>query len=179
VDRQSLVVLAGVVGLLVAAGGGAALALGVVDLDRGPTTDANGDDRTVDPTTTVTVRAPDGTERATVRVAVADSRIERYEGLSGTEPLDDGEGLLFVHPREDSYAYVMRGMRYPLDIVFVGANGTVTTVHHAPLPPEGAGGNDLTRYRGVGRYVLEVPYGYTNRTGITTGDRVVVPARYR
>lgn len=190
-DRQSLVVLAGVAVLLVAGVGGGALAAGVVDLDSGPTAPATAAStadgtgtpaeslRVVEPTTSVTVRAPNGTERATVRVAVADSQIERYEGLSGTAPLDDGEGLLFVHDREETHAYVMREMRYPLDIVFVADNGTVTRIHHAPLPPEGTGGGDLTRYRGSGRYVLEVPYGYTNRTGIAVGDKVRVPERYR
>lgn len=163
--------------LVLAVGG--ALAFGVVDLDAGPTSDDGAGGRTVEPTATVTVRAPGGAERAEIRVAVADSQVERYEGLSNTAPLDDGEGMLFVHDEESSYAYVMREMNYPLDIVFVGANGTVTTIHHAELPSEGTGGGDLTRYRGRGKYVIELPYGYTNETGITAGDRVVLPERYR
>jgi uncharacterized membrane protein (UPF0127 family) len=73
----------------------------------------------------------------------------------------------------------MREMNYPLDIVFVAANGTVTTVHHAELPAEGTSGGDLERYRGRGKYVIELAYGYTNETGIVAGDRVVVPAPYR
>ena len=158
---------------------GGAFALGVVDLDEGPTTDDGAGGRTIEPTETVTVRAPDGATRDEIRVAVADSQIERFEGLSNTAPLDDGEGMLFVHDEESSYAYVMREMNYPLDIVFVAANGTITTTHHAELPPEGTSGGDLERYRGRGKYVVELPYGYTNETGITTGDRVVVPERYR
>jgi hypothetical protein len=179
VDRDRLVRLGATALFVLVLAVGGALALGVVDLDEGPTTTDDAGGRTVEPTATVTVRAPDGTERAAVRVAVADTQIERYEGLSNTTPLDDGEGMLFVHEEESTYAYVMREMNYPLDIVFVGANGTVTTVHHAELPPEGTSGGDLTRYRGHGKYVIEVPYGYTNRTGVTTGDRVVLPERYR
>jgi uncharacterized membrane protein (UPF0127 family) len=187
VNRQSLLVVAGVAVLLVAGVGSVALAAGVVDLDDGPTTapatdgtaTAAEDRRVVEPTTSVAIRAPNGTERATVRVAVADTEVERYEGLSGTAPLDDGEGLLFVHENEETHAYVMRGMRYPLDIVFVADDGTVTRIHHASLPPAGTSGGDLTRYRGYGRFVLEVPRGYTNRTGIAPGDRVRVPERYR
>jgi Uncharacterized conserved protein len=187
VDRQSLAVVAGVAVLLAAAVGGVALAAGVVDLDDGPTTapatDGTAtpaeDRRVVEPTASVAIRAPNGTERTTVRVAVADTQAERYEGLSGTAPLDDGEGLLFVHDRESTHAYVMREMQYPLDIVFVADNGTVTRIHHASLPPAGTGGGDLTRYRGYGRFVLEVPRGYTNRTGVAPGDQVRVPERYR
>jgi uncharacterized membrane protein (UPF0127 family) len=179
VDSERLARLAATALFVLVLAVGGAFALGVVDLDSGPTTDDGAGGRTVEPTATVTVRAPDGATRAEIRVAVADSQIERYEGLSNTTPLDDGEGMLFVHDEESSYAYVMREMNYPLDIVFVGANGTVTTIHHADLPPEGTGGGDLERYRGRGKYVIEVPYGYTNETGIAVGDRVVLPARYR
>lgn len=163
--------------LVLAVGG--AFALGVVDLDEGPTTDDGEGGRTIEPTATVTIRASDGATRAEVRVAVADSQLERYEGLSNTAPLDDGEGMLFVHDEESSYAYVMREMNYPLDIVFVGANGTITTIHHAELPPAGTSGGDLERYRGRGKYVIELPYGYTNETGIEAGDQVVLPPAHR
>ena len=190
-DRQRLVVLLGVAVVVAAAAGGLALAAGVVDLDGGPTTTVapstadgtsaapNQSRRVVEPTDTVRIRAPDERTRATVDVAVADSQLERYRGLSDTAPLENGTGLLFVHPEESTHAYVMRAMHYPLDIVFVAADGTVTRVHHAPLPPEGTDDGNLTRYEGRARYVLEVPLGYTNRTNVSTGDRVVVPARYR
>jgi uncharacterized membrane protein (UPF0127 family) len=148
--------------------GAGAYGLGVVDFDG-----SDGE------RPTVTVRDEDGSRLATVKVRVADTTVERYEGLSGTEPLADGEGMLFVHPSADTYGYVMRDMNYPLDIVFVAADGRVTTVHHAPLPPPDTPNRNLTRYTGRGKYVLEVPYGYTNRTGIEVGDRVVVPDRYR
>jgi hypothetical protein len=112
---------------------------------------------------------------ATIEVRIADTYEKRYTGLSDTESLDAGEGMLFVHDREGRHAYVMRSMEFPLDIVFADANGTITAIHHAPVPPAGTSGDELTRYRGTGKYVLEVPMGYTNRTGIETGDRLVVP----
>jgi hypothetical protein len=67
-------------------------------------------------------------------------------------------------------------MDFPLDIVFVDADRTITRIHHAPLPPEGTTGGDLTRYRGRGKYVLEVPKGYTTARGIEEGDRIRVAA---
>ncbi len=70
---------------------------------------------------------------------------------------------MFVHDSSGTYAYVMRDMDFPLDIVFVAENGTITRIHHAELAPEGTSESDLTRYRGTGKYVLELPYGYTNR----------------
>ncbi|MGM0591239.1 MAG: DUF192 domain-containing protein [Halobacteriota archaeon] len=124
--------------------------------------------------TTVTVVDENGTTLAAVDARVADTTRKRYVGLSNTESLGSNEGMLFVHPSVDTHAYVMRDMDFPLDIVFADADGTIATIHHARLPPPGTGESALTRYRGRAKYVLEVPYGYTNQTGIEVGDRLVV-----
>ncbi len=124
--------------------------------------------------TTVTLVDEDGSRLATVEARVADTQMKRYTGLSDTQSLDYGEGMLFVHDNEATHAYVMRDMNFPLDIVFVAANGTVTQIHHAPVPPSSTSEGELTRYRGYGKYVLEVPRGYANRTGLDEGDRVAV-----
>ncbi|SFR35633.1 DUF192 domain-containing protein [Halogeometricum limi] len=109
---------------------------------------------------------------AEVDVRVSDTYEKRYTGLSNTDSLGPNEGMLFVHDAQGQYAYVMRDMAFPIDIVFIDANGTITAVHHAELPPEGTSNAELTRYRGTGKYVLELPYGYTNETGVDVGDTV-------
>ena len=129
-----------------------------------------------DRTTVTAVDADTGETLATVEVRIADTRSKRYTGLSDTDSLGANEGMLFVHDREDEYAYVMREMAFPLDIVFVDADGTVTRIHHADRPPAGTSGDDLTRYPGRGKYVLEVPQGYTDDRGIEVGDRLRIPA---
>ena len=159
-NRSRLVVVACVVVLAVAGGGFLALDAGVFD--------SGAYDRA-----TVTVADEDGSQLATVDVRVADTYQKRYTGLSNTSSLGNDEGMLFVHDQSDTHAYVMRDMAFPLDIVFVGPNGTVTKIHHAQLPSADDGG-ELTRYRGTGQYVLEVPYGYTNETGISVGDTVEI-----
>ncbi|WP_299332611.1 DUF192 domain-containing protein [Haloplanus sp.] len=124
-------------------------------------------------TTTVDLVDADGTRLATVDAWIADSYPKRYTGLSDTSALENGQGMLFVHDQEGTHAYVMREMAFPLDMVFIAANGTITTIHHAPLPSEDSDGG-LTRYSGRAKYVLEVPMGYTNETGVEVGDRVVI-----
>lgn len=118
----------------------------------------------------VTLVDEDGTELATVRVDVADTRKERIRGLSGHESLANGTGMLFVHPSESEQSYVMRDMAFPIDIVFVAADGTVTAIHEAPIPPDDA--DSLRRYSGRAKYVLEVPRGYTDHVGLEPGDTV-------
>jgi len=123
---------------------------------------------------TVTLHDAETGERlATVDVRLADTGEKRYTGLSDTEALGSDEGMLFVHPAEGNYTYVMRRMAFPLDIVFVSDAGNVTTIHHAPLPSTDDSG-DLLPYRGYGRYVLEVPLDYTTEHDVEVGDYIRV-----
>jgi len=123
---------------------------------------------------TVTVADENGTELGVVDAQVADTRRERITGLSDTTSLPDNAGLLFVHFQEGERAYVMRDMAFPIDIVFVAANHTITAVHEAPVPPPGTSEADLTRYSGTAKWVLEVNRGWTDRRGVGVGDRVAI-----
>ncbi|WP_049900871.1 DUF192 domain-containing protein [Natrinema sp. J7-1] len=113
------------------------------------------------------------TPKAVVDVAGADSGAERYTGLSDHDSLEPGNGMLFVHDEEQELAYVMRGMEFDIDIVFIDADREITTIHHARAPGPDEDGEDL-RYAGRGKWVLEVPRGYANETGIEVGDEVVI-----
>lgn len=127
-------------------------------------------------TGTVRALAPDGSHLATVDVRIADTPEKHRVGLSKTDTLGPDEGMLFVFDDPGPRAFYMpESMAFPLDMVFARANGTITTIHHAPLPANVPEGTDA-RYRGPGRYVLEVPLGWANRTGVSVGDRLVGPA---
>ena len=120
---------------------------------------------------TTTVEAVDGDtdeSLATAEVRVADGFLKRYVGLSATEELGPNEGMLFVHDEPGEYGYVMRDMAFAIDIVFVDADGTVTTTHEAE--PES---RPLTTYEGQGKYVLEVPKGWSADNDVEPGDRIV------
>jgi uncharacterized membrane protein (UPF0127 family) len=120
---------------------------------------------------TVTVLDANGTELGSVRVAVADTTAKRYTGLSKTESLPEDRGMLFTYDSEGNHTYVMRDMSFGIDIVYIDANRTIRTIHHAAEPAEGEDGGDQ-RYPGEGQYVLEVNYEWTTRHGVEPGDRV-------
>lgn len=117
------------------------------------------------------VDAESGEELGRVEAAVADTFLKRYVGLSDTDRLPSDRGMLFVHDEPGEYTYVMRGMSFGLDVVFVAENRTITEIHHAPAPrPDEDGSRD--RYTGHGRYVLEVNRNWTTDRGVAVGDEV-------
>ena len=123
----------------------------------------------------VWLSAPNGTRLAIVEALIAASPDARRIGLRETETLVDGEGMLFVHGSDSTWTYRTTGVSFPLDLVFAGSSGDIRTIHHAPTPD---GGSD-NEYTGRGRYVLQVPRGYTNLTGVGVGDCLVVPPGLR
>jgi uncharacterized membrane protein (UPF0127 family) len=170
-----VVVLVGLVGLLAVQSG----FLPVPGLERHETAcflaGTGGDDHD---RATVTLRdgGPNGTTLGVVDARVADSSREMCVGLSDTPSVSSGEGMLFVHDSPGEYTYVMRGMEYGLDIVFIATNGRITGIQHARPPNPGEDGETL-EHTGTGTLVLEVPRGYTNETGVDVGDRVRVEYR--
>ena len=123
--------------------------------------------------TTVTVVDNDThADLAAVDARIADSPAKRYTGLSATDSLGPDEGMLFVHDSRSRRGYVMRAMAFPIDIVFIDSDGTITTIHHATVDAD-------QPFHGEGRYVLEVPHRYTTDNDITVGDRVEIPPTYR
>jgi hypothetical protein len=123
--------------------------------------------------TTVVAYDANGTRLGAVEVRVAESFDQKFTGLSDTESLPEDEGMLFPYPQEDNRTFVMRGMSFGIDIIYIDSEGRVTEIHHAPEPPEGADGNDF-RYPGCGQYVLEVNYNWTVRNDVDVGDRFVI-----
>lgn len=120
--------------------------------------------------TQVRLHDADGTGVEALNVRIADSLELRYIGLSQTEELTRGEGMLFVHEEPGEYRYMMRDMNFPLDILFVDRTGVVTTIHRSAEPEDPV----ETHYGGKGMYVLEVPGGYANETGTDVGDRIAI-----
>lgn len=117
--------------------------------------------------------AETGRTLATVDVRIAETYEEKYAGLSGTETLRNGTGMLFVYDREESRTYVMRDMNYPLDIVFIGADRRINAIRQAPAPGPNQDGNDIRR-SGSAKWILEVPRGWMKSQNVTEGDRIVV-----
>lgn len=108
---------------------------------------------------------------ASFDVEVADDPRERARGLMYVEELGAAEGMLFVYERAQPAAFWMRNTLIPLDMLFMGDDGTVTHIHEnaVPLDETPIPGGDAVRY------VLEVPGGTVGRLGIGIGAELRHP----
>lgn len=100
-----------------------------------------------------------GTVLAT-RAGVAQDFWTRLVGLMGRAYLPPGAGLLFP----GTLAVHTCFMRFPIDLVFYGADGEVLDVVHALSPWR------VSRYHRRARGVLELPVGTARATATRPGD---------
>lgn len=109
---------------------------------------------------------------ADLSLEVADNSTEREIGLMNRTEIGS-DGMIFVYPYEQNLAFWMKNTLIPLDMVFIYRNGTVSRIHTA-YPEPNTSDDNLTRYRGRGKYVVEVPANFTDKKGINKGDRAEI-----
>lgn len=112
--------------------------------------------------------------RATISVEVADTDATRAQGLSDRTSLAQDAGMLFDMGAVTSPSFWMKGMRFPLDLVWIGEDKRVVGVTPNVRPQPGVADSGLTLYSPPSpiRYVLEVNAGAARRLGLETGVAV-------
>jgi len=106
-----------------------------------------------------------------VVVEVADTEALREQGLSGRPNLPEGQGMLFVFDTDGVWGIWMKGMQFPIDIVWADASGTVVTVAVNIAPDTYP---DSFYPTIPARYVLELQAGFTATHDIVVGSKIVL-----
>lgn len=104
-----------------------------------------------------------------VRVDLALTDIARTKGLEGRDGLKDNEGMLFIFDKPGQYYFWMKGMNFPIDIIWIGEDMNVVFVEK-DARPEGfleTYGPDADT-----KYVLEVGSGFSDKNNLKIGDKV-------
>ena len=107
---------------------------------------------------------------ATIRLEICDTPHERSRGMMFRDQLAEGWGMLFLFERAEVHRFWMKNTYLPLDMLFLGADGTVRGVVAQTKPL------DLTG-RGIpepSRDVLELAAGAARKLGVRAGT----PYRY-
>jgi uncharacterized protein len=117
----------------------------------------------------LTVTAEDATSQ-TVNVEIASTPQQRQQGLMWRQELDPDWGMLFIFPGLSGGGFWMRNTYVPLDIAYIGADGTVLEIRAAKPLDE----TILTPARPY-RYVLEVNQGWFAEHGLGVGSKLTLP----
>ncbi len=126
------------------------------------------------PTVVFCVAASGCSSQPTVRlgdtafaVEIAATNEARVRGLSGSAPLAEGRGMLFIFDRAGYHSIWMKDMRFALDIIWISRTGSIVhierNVHPNTYPKKFVSGKSA-------KYVLEISAGAGK--GVSVGDFV-------
>ncbi|HUH77753.1 MAG TPA: DUF192 domain-containing protein [Devosia sp.] len=101
-------------------------------------------------------------------VEVVDTPELRAKGLMFRQDLADDAGMLFDFKEEREVSFWMQNTYIPLDMIFVGSDGLVKTIHVNARP------HDVTSIPSEVpvQFVLEIPGGRSTEIGLQPGDRM-------
>ncbi len=102
---------------------------------------------------------------------IADDEASREKGLMYRTTLAPDAGMLFDYHHEQQATFWMQNTLIPLDMVFIGADGTVKTIHVNARPM------DTTTIPSIVpvRFVLEIAGGRSQEIGLKVGDKFEHP----
>jgi len=109
-----------------------------------------------------------------LKVEVADTQNKRSKGLGGREAIATDSGMLFIFDTEKVYSFWMKGLKFPLDIIWIKDNVIVDIIENVPPPLEGQTDSNLPIYQPsvVVDSVLEVNAGIVDKLNIKVGDKI-------
>lgn len=104
--------------------------------------------------------------------AVAQTPLQRAQGLSGTDPLPADLGMLFIFPETGTHSFWMKDMKYDLDIIWIKDDTIVDIWQHAPAPQ----GGEIASYtpQASANYVFEVTAGFVANSSLKVGDTAII-----
>ncbi|HVZ59092.1 MAG TPA: DUF192 domain-containing protein [Patescibacteria group bacterium] len=110
-----------------------------------------------------------------ITLDVADTEQKRETGLSGKTGLSDNQGMLFLFDEPGIPSFWMKGMKFPLDIIFLNNNKIVTIYKNVPAPKTTTE-IPTTYYQPTApaNKVLELKAGSADKYNLHNGDAVQV-----
>ncbi len=110
----------------------------------------------------------------TITVLVASTIQHQYRGLGNRDTIAPYDGMMFPFLTYARHGFVMRDMRFPIDIIWL-RDGVVVDLAERVLPESGVSEAQLRIYRprAEANAVLELPAGRASELGISIGTQVI------
>ena len=115
------------------------------------------------------VRAP----KAALTLEIANDEASRERGLMNRTSMPVHRGMLFVFDSDGPVEFWMKDTLIPLDMVFVGADGSVRRVFASvPVVAPSLPDEQIPREDGAAKYVIELNAGEAAQDGIVKGTKL-------
>ncbi len=106
-----------------------------------------------------------------LEVKIADDATERAKGLSGVNGITTDWGMLFVFETPGVYAFWMKDMNFPIDIIWFDEVGKVVYIK-SDARPESYPESFMPPKEKTSKYVLEVFSGFSLKHNLQVGDAI-------
>jgi uncharacterized membrane protein (UPF0127 family) len=103
----------------------------------------------------------------TITVEVADTTVSRARGLSYRQTLAPDHGMIFFFDTPRQQSFWMKGMQFPIDIIFIRDHRVVFVASRVPVP-DGTSVPTISPSEPADT-VLEVPAGSADAWGVRVG----------
>ena len=115
------------------------------------------------------VTLPNG---AKINAETMRSEPELMRGLMFRESLAPNRGMLFIHPKENTFHYWMYQTKIPLDLIWMDHDRRIVEMSLDTPPCRSSSAKECPNYGGnfKSKYVLEVNAGIARKNGLKTGD---------
>lgn len=111
--------------------------------------------------------------KAIFTLDIAKTPTQKQIGLSEKTSISSTYGMLFPFEKPDSYAFWMRDMKFPIDIIFIRDNKIVTIYDNVPVPADPNSTNlPLYQPEEPADKVLEIQAGTAKKYNFKKGDQV-------
>lgn len=108
----------------------------------------------------------------TFDVEVVTSETDQEIGLTKYNSIANNQGMLFLFPQPGFYSFWMKGMKFPLDMVFIHDDIIVSFVENATPASVNDANPQIYRPESSANKVLEMNSGLIKNDAIKKGDRV-------
>jgi len=105
-------------------------------------------------------------------VDLAKTPKEQAQGLSGRKSMANDRGMLFEFNRNSMHGFWMRGMEFPLDLVWIRGDVVMSVEKNAP--PDNSENPKIYKAPEPVDRVLEINAGLADKLGIKAGDIVLL-----
>lgn len=107
-----------------------------------------------------------------IPIEIAATSQEKSLGLGERDSLPAENGMLFPYDRKDRYQFWMKGMRFPLDFIWIDGTTIVDLIENVPPPTSAFENLPVFQPRVPVDKILEVNAGLIKKYGIKIGDSI-------